>query len=295
MKSVALIVTYNRLSKLKNCLKATLLLSFDRVVIIDNASSDNTAQWLSEQSDPRLQVITMEQNLGGAGGFKYGAQYISNNLNTEWIFFFDDDAYPKIDLLNQFEHLNKQDYKIFCSKVLLPSGKICKMNVPYKKVPYSVYDTLSYSINKKKFLPNFNQQEEVKTFSFVGVILHQDIIRRYADIIDEKLFLYFDDILFSYYLTKSGYKILFVPKLLFIHDTIIDTNLYQNKKIYYLVRNLLSLQQRKYAPFSRLTIYLRVIYILILCIVKGKNLHALICVMKGIKDGFLYKSKNIHK
>ncbi|OUI78547.1 hypothetical protein HK18_08565 [Commensalibacter intestini] len=295
MKSVALIVTYNRLSKLKNCLKATLLLSFDNVVIINNASLDDTAQWLSEQKDHRLHVITMKQNLGGAGGFKYGAQYISKNLDTEWIFFYDDDAYPSANLLNQFEHIEKKDYQIFCSKVLLPSGKICKMNVPYKKIPYSTYETFLYSINNNKFLPNFNKQENVKTFSFVGAILHQDIIRHYADHIDEKLFLYFDDLLFSYYLTKSGYQILFDPNLLFIHDTIIDTNIYQNKKIYYLIRNLLSLRQYQYSPFSKSTIYLRAMYILILCILKGRNIHSIIHALKGIKDGFLCKNENVDK
>lgn len=291
MKSVALIVTYNRLTKLKNCLAATLLLPFDYVVIIDNASSDGTKQWLRDQNDPRLHSITMTQNLGGAGGFKHGAEYISNHLDTDWVFFYDDDAYPSADLLDQFEHLEKQDCKIFCSKVILPSGQLCKMNIPYKKVPYSLYETVLYGINKSKFLPDFQTPENVETFSFVGAILHQDILRRYAHTIEEKLFIYFDDLLFSHFLTKNNYKILFTPKLLFVHDT----NMYKNKKIYYLVRNLLYLSRHPYSPFSNATICIRIIYIFILCLLRNKNIHSIISVINGIKDGLLYKHKFVHK
>ena len=71
MKYAALIVTYNRLEKLQLCWKATAALSFEHIVIVDNASSDGTEQWLAARDDPRLRVIRTERNLG-AGGFKKG-------------------------------------------------------------------------------------------------------------------------------------------------------------------------------------------------------------------------------
>lgn len=292
MNSVALIVTYNRLTKLKKCLTATLLLSFDHVVVVNNMSSDGTMQWLATQTDPRLHILTTKENLGGAGGFKYGSNYITSKIQTDWIFFFDDDAYPTLNLLKQFEALNKKNYQLFCSKVLLPTGKLCKMNVPYKKVPYSVFETFLYNMFPKKFLPDFQHQEEVETFSFVGAIVHQNILRLYSDQIDEKLFIYFDDVLFSYYLTRSNYKILFLPQLVFIHDTNINTNIYKDKKIYYLVRNLIYLQKKQYSPFSKLTILLRVINIFVLCIFKGRRIHSIVHFLKGIKDGFLSRKQN---
>lgn len=289
MNSAALIVTYNRLTKLKKCLKATLLLPFNYIVIVNNASSDDTTKWLGAQTDPRLHIITMKQNVGGAGGFKYGANHIANQIKTDWVFFFDDDAYPSPYLLKQFELINKQNYQLFCSKVLLPSGKICKMNVPYKKVPYNLYETFLYYITPKKFLPNFKTSEEVETFSFVGAIIHQNILQRYTNKINEKLFIYFDDVLFSYYLTKSDHKILFLPKLFFIHDTNVNNNIYKNKKMYYLVRNLIYLQKEKFSPFSKPTILLRTISIFLLCVFKGQSIRSIFYFFQGVKDGFLFK------
>ncbi|HHK5924739.1 TPA: glycosyltransferase [Serratia marcescens] len=72
MKYAALIVTYNRLEKLQLCWKATAALSFEHIVIVDNASSDGTEQWLAAQDDPRLRVIRTERNLGGLGDLKKG-------------------------------------------------------------------------------------------------------------------------------------------------------------------------------------------------------------------------------
>ncbi|MDI2113196.1 glycosyltransferase [Commensalibacter nepenthis] len=289
MNCTALIVTYNRLTQLQECLKATLLLSFNHIVVVNNASTDNTARWLSTQQDPRLHILTTTKNSGGAGGFRHGSQFIADTLDTEWVFFYDDDAYPAIDLLDQFNALDKLDYQIFSSKVLLPSGAICKMNVPYKKVPYTIYETLLYGIKPDNFLPNFSWPEEVETFSFVGAVLHHNILRQYTDLIDDHLFLYFDDVLFSYHLSQLGYKILFSPNLIFTHDTSININIYRNKKIYYMVRNLVFLQKSQYPPFSKFSIFLRIIRILILCICRGRNIHSILYTLKGIKDGFLYK------
>ncbi len=69
MKIAALIVTYNRIEKLKKCWAAVESLPFHEIVIVDNASTDGTFDWLMNLSDPRIKVISSEVNDGGAGGF----------------------------------------------------------------------------------------------------------------------------------------------------------------------------------------------------------------------------------
>src|SRR5690554_1569224 len=72
---VAVVVTHNRLAQLKVTL-ARLLANAAQdlmaVVVVDNASSDGTTDWLSTQDDPRLLVHCSELNQGGAGGFATG-------------------------------------------------------------------------------------------------------------------------------------------------------------------------------------------------------------------------------
>lgn len=69
MKYTALIVTFNRLGKLKKTVEETLKLEFTNIVIVNNGSTDGTQAWLSSIVDTRVIVLTLTENTGGAGGF----------------------------------------------------------------------------------------------------------------------------------------------------------------------------------------------------------------------------------
>ena len=65
MKIIAVVVTYNRLSLLKrnlDCLRQNKPLS--SIIVVNNGSTDGTAEWLAEQQD--VMVLT-QANVGGAG------------------------------------------------------------------------------------------------------------------------------------------------------------------------------------------------------------------------------------
>lgn len=69
MKYTALIVTFNRLGKLKT-VEETLKLEFTNIVIVNNGSTDGTQAWLSSIVDTRVIVLTLTENTGGAGALK---------------------------------------------------------------------------------------------------------------------------------------------------------------------------------------------------------------------------------
>ncbi|SYF71348.1 glycosyl transferase [Klebsiella pneumoniae] len=54
MKYTALIVTFNRLGKLKKTVEETLKLEFTNIVIVNNGSTDGTQAWLSSIVDTRV-------------------------------------------------------------------------------------------------------------------------------------------------------------------------------------------------------------------------------------------------
>lgn len=76
-KVIAVIVTYNRIKLLKECLNAVLSQTYKvhKIVLIDNASTDGTADLFIKGGEYDKDVIDyrrMETNLGGAGGFYEG-------------------------------------------------------------------------------------------------------------------------------------------------------------------------------------------------------------------------------
>ena len=60
------IPTFNRASWLRDCVRAALAQSYQRleVVVSDNASTDETAAVLDEFSDRRLRVVRQRENIG---------------------------------------------------------------------------------------------------------------------------------------------------------------------------------------------------------------------------------------
>ncbi len=72
-KIIAIVVTYNRQYLLSECIASLRMQTkkIDKILVINNGSTDNTEAWLRCQKD--IEFITQE-NLGGAGGFCTGTK-----------------------------------------------------------------------------------------------------------------------------------------------------------------------------------------------------------------------------
>ena len=101
----AVVVTFNRKALLVECLRALLVqtLPLDRILVVDNASTDGTADLLHETGlleSPNVRYLRLDQNTGGAGGFHAGME-AAYNEGHDWIWLMDDDAEPASDALER--------------------------------------------------------------------------------------------------------------------------------------------------------------------------------------------------
>ena len=95
-----MIVTYNRADVLVGCLDGLAAQTSppDAVFVVDNASSDHTAEVLRARTDLPLRIIHSEENLGGAGGFHLGVgQAYDAGFDRIWL--MDDDVVPAPECL----------------------------------------------------------------------------------------------------------------------------------------------------------------------------------------------------
>lgn len=292
MNCSALIVTYNRLEKLKLTIANTVKLNFTAIVVVNNGSTDGTQAWLATLSDPRVIVLNLPSNSGGAGGFKAGSQYLCDNVDSDWVFFYDDDACPESDALEKFAQLEKANCRVFTALVKDLQGQPCPMNMPFAKVPSSFMDTLRYIRNPAAFLPSVSRPCAVQTVSFVGMIIQQDVLQKRLHSIHDELFLYFDDLYFGYQLTLDGEAIRYSPEVIFTHDVSIQGKcIVPEWKVYYLCRNLILAKRifPRVAIFSRLSILLRLIkYVSILPWQRNKLLY-----FKYLRRGIIHGVKGI--
>ena len=105
----AVVVTFNRLPLLQGLLtRLRTTAELAGIVVIDNASTDGTTQWLADQ--PGIRGVTLTQNLGGAGGFHEGMR-IGLEGGADLLWLMDDDGMPDPDCLaSLLEHRDDLDF-----------------------------------------------------------------------------------------------------------------------------------------------------------------------------------------
>ncbi len=98
----AIIATYNRRRDLEKCLDALSAQSTppDAVYIIDNDSTDDTAEKIQPHLTDRVRYFRMPTNLGSAGGFRKGMELAFED-GYDWLWITDNDSTPSRDSLKQ--------------------------------------------------------------------------------------------------------------------------------------------------------------------------------------------------
>jgi GT2 family glycosyltransferase len=261
-KTAAVIVTFNRLEKLKDTLEKTFSEPFNSVVVVNNCSTDGTGEWLDTLNEPRLHIIHSPSNQGGAGGFHQGFKYAANELpECDWLVAFDDDAFPLPGTLEQFSALEiPDDVGSVAAAVYLPDGRISEMNRPSvnpfwhlkRFILTAIKGRQGFHVSDEDY--NLKSHKEIDASSFVGFFLRLSLIREgRIGLPRTELFIYADDIIYVLEMRKAGVKHMFTPWLEFSHDcqTLVNQkDVYRPMwKVYYTFRNRLEMYRIASGPF----------------------------------------------
>ena len=189
----AIVVTYNRLELLRQCVQALRNQSAAcDILIVDNASTDGTAQWLASQQD--LNRRSTGSNLGGAGGFNFGMRW-AVEAGYDYVWVMDDDTLPQPDALRKLleaDEVLHGNYGWLSSVVLWTDGSECKMNRQRLKKSYYEYSPLlKYGL------------VQAEQATFVSLFLRSATILRFGLPIKE-FFIWGDDIEFTRRIAVRG-------------------------------------------------------------------------------------------
>ena len=238
------IVTYNRLEKLKKTLQCyeRQTQPFRNMIVVNNHSTDGTTEFLAEwaklDAPFAKHVITTDENLGGSGGYYIG-QKKAMELNPDWVFLADDDAYPSSDLIEQFiafsSNHDVSSYSAICGTVYYIDGSI---NYKHRST-YSIKQHRLY--NRQESVPGDYLQEYFKIdfLSYVGAFINSAALIR-VGLVNPDYFIFYDDSEHSMRLRKYG-ELVCVPAIRIVHDEWPETA--GNKagtiswKDYYFIRN----------------------------------------------------------
>lgn len=243
----AVVVTYNRVEALKVTVEHYMQSPVSRLVVVDNASTDDTENYLAyckECHSNRIHIMRLDENSGGAGGFYHGLKYARDKIDADWVILSDDDSYPAENTLEVFRnHVSFGAYgsQIVASAVRFPSGGICPMNRPLQDFSFVKYLSNLLQKNKASGVPDHayaqNDMKPILASSFVGMFIPVDRLRETGVLPCADYFLYWDDISFCLDMRALGCNSVFDPRLNFYHDCSRKAGSITGERFYYLVRN----------------------------------------------------------
>jgi len=210
----AVIVTFNRLEKVKHTIDHVLAQThpIEQVVIIDNASTDGTDEYLAElaANNPKIQNIRSKENTGGAGGFNKGIRE-AYQTGADMIWVMDDDCYAYPDALEKlvagYEGAAEKSGFVpgFACSLVKWHDDLCEMNIPEP-----VWDW------PRHYDPEKRQYMLIKHCSFVSVLIPRGKVKQVGLPISE-FFIWFDDVEYTKRLAR-GYPGIYVLDSLVHHD-----------------------------------------------------------------------------
>lgn len=234
MKNIAVVVTYNRCTLLQKAIRAlkNQTVPLDVILVINNGSTDDTAEWLSKQEG--VMVVTQD-NLGGSGGFWRGIKE-AYALGADYIWCMDDDVHPYSDCLEQQLRVMPQaggivaPQRLLDGKSVVTGGECLHFNFtnPFRSMKYNA--TLDDIIRCKDYM-------EVESIAFEGPLISRNVVEKIGLPVKE-LFIFWDDTEYSYRAKKNGFHIVYASKAhLFKENLTANTNKKKSWKYPYMLRN----------------------------------------------------------
>lgn len=225
MKVSAIIVNYNTGPVTKTCVESLLKqeLPFGlEIIVVDNASRDESVSWL--RSDfPEITVVANKENLGLAAGVNTGLKHASGSyilvLNPDII------VLPGA-IANMVEYLEKNpDVGVVGGKLLSPNGRL----------QYSCFRfyTLMTILHRRTWLGRTKQgrrgvarflmkdydhksARDVDWLMGSCLMLRAKAVRQVGGM-DERFFLYFEDVDWCRRMGEASWRVVYLPGAEFSH------------------------------------------------------------------------------
>lgn len=216
-------------SLLASCLRGARL----HPVIVDNGSSDRSAERLSDEF-PCLPVLRSERNLGFAGGNNIGLKWALEQVSPEadrsrtFILLLNSDVELEphaLQICLDFMHANP-DVGVVGPKVVLADGRLdlaCRRSFP---TPASGFWKLTGLARRFPNNPRFarynltylDEDETADVDSVVGAFM---LVRLTAidaaGLLDDSFFMYGEDLDWAYRIKAHGWRVVYYPRAKIVH------------------------------------------------------------------------------
>lgn len=239
-----ILVNYNGIEDTIECLNSLKNIDYMdyKIIVVDNASSDNSLKILSELTDNQLIILNTSKNLGFAGGNNIGIQYAVSN-GAEYILLLNNDTLVSADFLSRLMNCaKKQKHNAVLSPKIMYEDNRRKIWYAGGSFNNKLSRITHMGMNETDF-EKYNLTKEVSFISGCCMLIPVEAISKIG-LMDEDFFLYCEDLDFCCRLIKSGYRLVYCPASVIYHKVSASTGKQSGATTYYTVRNKFYIIQR---------------------------------------------------
>ncbi|MBI5204625.1 MAG: glycosyltransferase family 2 protein [Nitrospirae bacterium] len=218
-----IIVNYNGLKFLRECLLsiAEHAACPHEVIIVDNASTDGSREYLREHF-PEVTLVTSEKNLGFAGGNNLGAAHAKGDL----LLLLNNDARLMSSLMPAIRAFETDEQLGVLGCRMSYSDDRLQPSIGFEATPLRL--VLSWvGIGRFKFAPaifkrvdndacHYLSTREAAWVSGAFLMTRQELWGRLGGL-DERYFMYIEDVDYCKRTRMAGYRVAYTPNVKIIH------------------------------------------------------------------------------
>ncbi|MEO5911285.1 MAG: glycosyltransferase family 2 protein [Pelobium sp.] len=263
------------------------------IIVVDNGSHDSSVEQLKELH-PNIIYISSETNLGFAGGNNLGIKYAVEHHYT-YVMLLNNDTFVEPDFLEVLvEYMDQHpetgiiQSKIYCNhnrKLLWNGGS-------YFNRFFGLTYTKGYL---RKDRPEYNIVKKVDWVTGCAFLTRTSIIEE-VGMLEEKFFIYYEDVDLSFRIKKKGHQLIYHPQSIVYHIAGMSNKSKSKQKegflnpvVHYLVqRNRIWFLKRYAVPYFILpTVLYHSFYSLsvVIYFIVRRRFKKLNALLRGIKDG----------
>jgi hypothetical protein len=265
--------------------------------VVDNGSGDGSVNKLSNEF-PDIDILSLNDNFGFTGGNNRGIDFAAKKYSPKYFLLLNNDTIVDKYFLTELVNAAESDVKI---GALNP--KIYFFDYPnrfwFAGGKFSLFVGEAKHIGRKEYEKNL--YDAVKTITFVTGCAFFITARALHSIgkLDERLFIYAEDLDWSLRLMKTGFKCMYIPTSVIWHKEGVDTLKSGNQsfRLRLAIRNILIVMKKNarwyHYPTFIPNFIIRYLARYLSISLMQKDFDAMKGVMAGISDFFIGRSGRI--
>lgn len=242
-----IVVNWNLQQDTILCLESLIAagIPVERIIVVDNGSTDGSARILRERFGPSLPLIESRENLGFARGNNLGLRYALDR-GAHWILLLNNDTHVAPTFLSELTRAVESDeqFAIYSPLILYHDSPSRIWYLGDRLVPgllftHSLYRNQNDRAEWPALLP-------VDFVTGCGMLIKRQVFEK-VGLFDPTLFMYAEDVDFCWRARRAGFRLVAAPRAKMWHKVASSSNRDRPMSRYLRMRN----QNRFYRAHAR--------------------------------------------